>query len=182
MIINEGERLLQNLAHNGVDWWWHIEPKSSQLILQLAQNISYPAGYLTSQLAVELVEPKPFSTIDAKVFSHVSEILSNAKFDEESRFRLAVSATVATQYMKPIAARSWFFKLSEVQLTSVKQFTLVTLNAKQQGRYMVLGTEQDTATLMATDHEHVINDVKCIKRGQVIRVHLDRISPVRQKQ
>ncbi|MBU2881291.1 cell division protein ZapC [Psychrosphaera sp. B3R10] len=169
---------MQNVANNGVNWWWHLSPNDRQLILHLSSEIGFPTGFKLDSLVEKITDGMPFSTSDAEVYSGFCELFSQMDFNAEQRFKLAIFATVGTLYIKPMAAKSWYFRFAKSPTRTIKPRQLVKLSAYDSAVYIVLTIEDNASYVMLISERHNLNETKDIKRGHVIKVHNDRLTPV----
>ena len=159
---------------HGRDWQWRISD-NKYLTLSLADGINYESDFHMDSLRFASTDPVGFSTDDATVFQEFSRFFDALGFDQEYRFRLAISATISKNYLKPLPTRSWYFKLAENRISvQCKPFQLVQLNAQNSAIYVVLSVEEAAANIMLLNPQHGINDVKTCLQGAILKVHIDR--------
>lgn len=155
--------------------------EQQRLVLILAEDVHYVTDFLMSQLVDSLSLGGGFTASDAAEYQNYSELLANAGFDQEWRFKLAINATVALNYLKPLATRSWYFRLAETPYVGeIKPQTWVQLDAQTNAKYLVLRVDEQASYLMLVNVEHQVNGVKTLKRGNIIKVHNDRLSPLNE--
>lgn len=169
---------MQNVTNNGVNWWWHFSPNDRQLVLHLSSDICFPTGFKMDSLVEKLTDGTCFSTSDAEVYSGYCELFSHMGLSTEQRFKLAIYATIGTLYLKPMAAKSWYFRFANSPTRSIKQHQLVNLSAFDTAVYIVLTIEDNASYVMLISRRHYLNETKDIQCGHVIKVHNDRLTPV----
>ncbi len=166
-------------SKNGASWQWNIDSETQNLRLQLTEEISFVTQFKRSELIEEDFQNKPFSTSDAFVYSLYRDKFSSLPIDEEQAFTLALSATVSSHYLRPLATKSWFFDLANNDLSRpIQQGDWVTLNAANEAIYLVIDTDQTASNIVLVSKKHVIDEHKTFEKGKALRVHNDRMSPV----
>lgn len=120
-----------------------------------------------------------FSAADAAEYISVREVLCALPFDQEARFSTAIFASIACHYLKPLAAKSWYFLSIAKQINpKIKRHSLVKSVAQEQGIYLVLHAEKNASLVILLSKQQQIDANRCFKRGTVIKVHNDRLMPV----
>lgn len=160
-----------------VEWFWQIEPVSKYLELVLAEDIRFATSFRKEELHEFDHNACRFSTSDASIYCAFRDKFKLLPLNEEQQFRLAINGTVAEKYARPMASKSWYFKTkptSDVMPFDVGDY--VTVQAEQQGLYLVLETDDVASILMLISKVHKIDELRTICCGKTIRVHNDRVS------
>jgi len=162
----------------GVHWRWVTNFDTQKVCLELAAGVNFPTVFKISELLSYDLHEQPFSTSDAFLYSLFRDKFSYAPFDEEQAFTLAINATIASQYLKPLAAKSWLFHpASSAGIGKVKQGDWVALKATDEAIYLVLDTDHETSDVILASNRHQISDSRVIFQGQTLKVHNDRLTP-----
>lgn len=162
-----------------VDWNWLINSDTNGLELKLADNITFKTGIKGSELNGNCYDGGCFTTSDAFVYSLHRDKFATLPINEEHAFTLAINATVATHYLRPLATKSWYFELANNDLCRpVQAGDWVSLNAINEAIYLVLNTDNTASDIMLVSSEHQIDDQRVFVRGKTLRVHNDRLNPV----
>ena len=93
--------------NKGVQWRWVTNFDTQKVCLELAAGVTFTTVFKVSELLSYELHEQPFSTSDAFLYSLYRDKFYHTPFDEEQAFSLAVNATIASQYIKPLAAKSW---------------------------------------------------------------------------
>lgn len=128
-----------------------------------------------SQLLPNSISDGDFTTHDAQTYVAFRDKLKVLDLTEEQRFTIAINATVACNYMSPLAAKSWYF---QKQSNTAKEFydgELVQLFAVNAALYIVLDSGLDTSIVMLIDKYHQIDNERKFQFGKIIKVHNDRL-------
>ena len=168
-----------NHGNNGSNWQWSVDKNSECLQLHLSNDICFPTQFKANELLNTDVINKNFSTSDAFVYSLYRDKFKEIPINEEQAFTLAISATISSQYLKPLATKSWYFALAQNDLNlPIKQGDWVVLNAETEAVYLVLDTSEHASNVMLITKAHKIDDNKTFYNGKTLRVHNDRMLPI----
>ena len=163
---------------NNVDWHWLIE-ESGLLTLQLTEQFLFQTPFKQTELTSNCQSGSCFTTSDAFVYSLHRDKFAPLPISEEHAFTLAVCATVSTNYLKPMANKSWYFKEASSDLSKpVHVGDWVSLNTSEEAIYLVLNTDTTASDVMLVSKSHRIDEQRQFKMGKPVRVHNDRLSPV----
>jgi len=162
---------------DAVEWHWKIAGEDEALYLVLTADIEFRTRFGLASLLGFSVDGQTFSTQDACIYSEYREQFKSLPLNEEGRFSLAINATVARLYIKPLANKSWYFSPTyEANVRTLGRGDYVSAQALSQGLYLVLDTDESTSTIMLLSSGHRIDENRHFLRGKTLRVHNDRLS------
>ena len=162
-----------------VAWRWRVNETDQRLHLVLATDIEFPTQFDLAALLQFNPQGQTFTAQDAEIYSQYREQFKSLPLDEEGKFTLAINATVARQYSKPLATKSWYFMQGNADATALKLSSgdYICAQAYGLGLYLVLDTDPSASTLMLMSKEHAIDPQRRFQRGKLVRVHNDRLIP-----
>lgn len=164
---------------NKVDWHWLIEEETGVVKLQLTKEYLFTTPFKQTELTSNCQSGNCFTTSDAFVYSLHRDKFASLPINEEQAFTLAICATIATNYLKPLATKSWYFKEASSDFTKpIHVGDWVSLNTSEEAIYLVLNTDTTASDIMLVSRTHQIDGSRHYQMGKPLRVHNDRLSPV----
>ena len=168
--------MAQQSNFDAVDWRWEIAGEEGRLYLLLTASIRFATAFKNDALRLPDGASHPFSMADASYYSELRHKFARLPLNEEQQFTLAINATAAHQYLKPLASKSWYFFIARSDAPRPFQVgDYVSTQAKSTGLYLVLDTDTSTSTIFLMSEKQQIDEQRWFHRGTTLRVHNTRL-------
>ena len=163
----------------GKDWRWLTCKERNRLVLYVEstrEELVMP--YKTRQLTQAAIEGSCFSLEDAALYEQICHYLSAFSIWSEGEIAvIALHATAAKLHLKPVLAKSWFFKPYQGHTPSTE--AIITLNSqKQSGQFLIIECGNDASVCMCLEHQMQLDDNFSLSRFETIKVLNDRVNPI----
>ncbi|MCE2571940.1 cell division protein ZapC domain-containing protein [Motilimonas eburnea] len=159
------------------NWLWKIDNKSSQLTLELGDDLVFQP-YLNRKKMVPFYQTEqPFSVDDAAIYYQLLDQLSPQDLASAVKVYWILNAITAIRFHKPMMPQSWFFK-TQPQFYQASQGELISLtcNAGHSARYLVLESNSQITLCMLVEPQHIFSQHKTLQQFDVIKVMNDRVA------
>jgi len=126
-------------------WKWIACPKLNRLLVDLDQNMQLCTPYKLRQLVDSVAKQSHFSLDDAAFYQQVYQYLDGFKIYSSAELcQIALNATAAKFYLKPVLAKSWFF--SEYTGSEPSVEAIIKLSSSvQTGEFLIVEHNQDAS-------------------------------------
>lgn len=163
----------------GKDWRWFTCENRNRLVLfveSTQEELVMP--YKTRQLTQSAIEGGCFSLEDAALYEQICHYLAAFNLWTEGEIAvIALHATAAKLHLKPVLAKSWFFKPYQGHIPSTE--AIITLNSHQQsGQFLIIECDGESALCMCLEHHMQLDENFSLNRFETIKVLNDRVNPI----
>ncbi|GAC14805.1 cell division protein ZapC domain-containing protein [Aliiglaciecola lipolytica] len=162
-------------------WKWYIDKQSHFLMIELNAGLSFQTAFVDSQLQV-IPENLYFEILHSQCFIESLEAVnqSNVPFEQSVKTQIALNATAAKCFHKPVIHKSWLYEKHPSCLVGPEQ-QLAWLSCNQES-YLVLTLQQQgsLALCLNLSEDFKTADNKIHKQFSLINVHSDRLVSLEQ--
>ena len=155
------------------DWQWLYDKNQQRLTLDLGSELIFVSHYEKKHLSSDAMISQGFSLEDMEYYLKLQQELEGISCgrNRAELTQIALNATAAHKFHRPIMPKSWFFKRSDVKVHFTR---LVELNTEfNSALALVIEHEQGAVTCMLVDQELQLTDTKFMKSFDVIKVMPD---------
>jgi cell division protein ZapC len=159
-------------------WKWIACPVKNRLIIDLNDDMQLCTPYKLRQLTHNTLENPRFSLEDADFYQQVYQyLLSFNLWNNAQICQIALNATAAKFYLKPILAKSWFFTPYTGNDPSVEAVVKLTSKA-QSGEFLIINHCKDASLCINLSENYALDENLHLKQFEVIRVLNNRVHPI----
>lgn len=159
------------------DWRWNFDEASSKLSLMFDAQVCLDLSYSETELVSDAFAEQAFTLEDAAFMQQVLELFQEQYlYDEQSSWLLAVHATAARRFYKPMMPKSWFF-LPGASM-SLHSPVLVELDTQEgeTGTFLVFELGESASSCMLVSESLNLSDSRTMQRFEIIKVMNNRIA------
>ena len=163
----------------GKDWRWFACETRNRLVLQVTSTQEeLVTPYKLRQLTESSLHTQPFSLEDAAFYEQVCQYLSSFKLWNEGEIAvIAIHATAVKLHLKPVLAKSWFFKPYKGYTPSTE--ALIELHShKQSGQFLIIDCDSENCLCLCLESAMQLDDNFSLTRFDTIKVLTDRVNPI----
>ncbi|MEP4889568.1 MAG: cell division protein ZapC domain-containing protein [Aliiglaciecola sp.] len=162
-------------------WKWFIDKQSHFLMIEMDAGLSFQTAYLDSQLKL-IPENLYFQIQHSQSFIESLEAInhSNVPFESSVKTQIALNATAAKCFHKPVLNKSWLYTKNAVSLHGDEQ-QLAWLTSHDES-YLMLTLEQQGSSVLCLNlsEEFKTSDNKVHPQFSLINVLSDRLMSLEQ--
>ncbi|WJG07649.1 cell division protein ZapC domain-containing protein [Aliiglaciecola sp. LCG003] len=157
-------------------WKWFIDQASSSLLVELDAGLTFQTAYQVSQLKVS-PDGLFFDIEHSDYFIQCIDALdeSGVPFDDSIKMQIAINASAARCFHKPVLNKSWLYTKQNLCLIDDQQ-QLAWISHNQE-TYLVMTLERkgDTVLCMNLSEQFVTSDHKIHPQFSLLSVLSDRL-------
>jgi cell division protein ZapC len=163
----------------GKDWRWYACENRNRLVLFVeSTQEALVMPYKFRQLTQSAIEGGAFSLEDAALYEQICHYLAAFNLWNDGEIAvIALHATAAKLQLKPVLAKSWFFKPYQGQTPSTE--AIITLNShKESGQFLIIECDGESSLCMCLEHQMKLDEHFTLTRFETIKVLNDRVNPI----
>ena len=159
-------------------WNWYACSQSNTLRLDMGPEMAFCTPYKLRQLTDLAFDNPHFNLRDAEFYQQVTSYLANLGCWSPSQIcQIALNATAAKFYLKPVLAKSWFFTPYLGSLPSTE--AIVNLQSvSDSGQFLIVDHSEHASLCLCLENLFSLDENLSLKQFEVIRVLNDRIHPI----
>lgn len=164
------------MLHPMSDWYWFTE--NGQLMLSMGKEWLCTTAYGQKQIIDLPKTHQLFNLSDTECYLLLADHLNDSghHFSDAQLTHILINATAAKMFHKPVTPKSWFLDVIE---SFGFHHRLARVNNKfNSGIIIVLTEERDLATCMLISSKLQLNEYKCLKQFDLIKVAKNRLEPL----
>lgn len=159
-------------------WQWQLD-SDRRLLLDIDQSMAFTTAYNKKQLTMEVLNDTSFSLEDAIYYEDLTvKLQSLGIWSTPEVVQIALNATAANRYYKPVMPKSWFFKTNEMTIhfgETVRDLTVLLHTEQDCGRFLLIEQNDSASLCMLLDEQLQLNDSKVLEQFEIIKVMNDRL-------
>ncbi|KJF80902.1 cell division protein ZapC [Photobacterium angustum] len=158
-------------------WKWYFDAEMNSLMLELNDDmlfrVSLPSKLLTPEAKISDI----FNVDDIEAYQNFQEQIAHLPISAARKCELALNATAARRFHKPMMPKSWYFVPQQgVEPLQGQVITLMTASCN--AHYVVIENSGVASLCMLADVATVdLDGVKSMEFCETIKVMNDRMSP-----
>ena len=159
-------------------WNWYACPTNKCLMLDLGDEMEFCTPFKLRLLTDDVLENPHFSLRDADFYQQVSSYLASFELWNQAQIcQIAINATAAKFYLKPVLAKSWFFKSYTGSVPSTE--AIILLQSKMvEGQFLIVDHTEQASLCLNLEKNYQLDENLSLQQFEVIRVLNDRIYPL----
>ncbi|MGO2010320.1 MAG: cell division protein ZapC domain-containing protein [Pseudoalteromonas sp.] len=162
-------------------WKWVACTKRNRLLVDLDQDMQLCTPYKLRQLTDSIKQQSHFSLDDAAFYQQVYQYLDSFKIYSSAELcQISLNATAAKLYLKPVLAKSWFFKEYTGSEPSVEAIVKLS-SVVQTGEFLIVEHTQDASLCINLSEHFKLDENLHLNQFEVIRVLNNRVHPILNK-
>lgn len=159
-------------------WQWQVDSEK-RLLLDIDPSMAFTTAYNTKQLTMEVLNDTSFSLEDAIYYQDLTVKLQQlGQWTIPEMVQIALNATAANRYYKPVMPKSWFFKINDMALhfgESVVDLTVVLYTEYGAGHALNIQQTGNATLCMLLEESLPLSEDKALNRFEIIKVMNDRL-------
>jgi cell division protein ZapC len=158
------------------DWYWFSE--NNHLMLSMGKEWQCTTAYGQQHIVDLPKSHQLFSLSDTECYLTLANKLfaSSGQFSEAQLTHILINATAAIMFHKPVSPRSWFF--DEIEFFGFHHRLARVANKLNSGVILVLTDEQALVTCMLISSKLQLNEKKCLRQFDLIKLAKTRLEPL----
>ena len=167
------------------DWKWKYDQQQGKLSVVEGDRF-FPLVYQPNMLRLCESQILPFTIEDVTRYIDLFESSAMSHFEAALRSKIILHLLAVDIFHKPIMPKSWLFLNAVNQKTQHYEHgqivELITFEAEQAAKYMVLEQEGNFCLCMLFDKSHLFPNNKIFKQFQLIKVSADKLNFCKEAQ
>ncbi|MFT4926898.1 MAG: cell division protein ZapC [Phenylobacterium sp.] len=166
-------------------WQWQPNPAHNQLFLDIDVSMSFTTAYESKYLTADAMTDNTFSLDDAEYYQQTVTVLSEMNvWSMPEVVQIALNATAAHRFYKPMMPKSWFFKTNRLPAQFVSSASASMSDAADAvcllytelgcGRFLVVEQGDKASICMLLEEQLPLNETRSMARFDIIKVMNDR--------
>ena len=157
------------------DWFWYMDDESQHLAISLGNEMCFLTAYSGSDLTPFGNKPVPFNLDHLKAYSIYVDALesSDLPYNRAEKTQVALNATAARFFHRPVSPKSWYFDVSDKRETP--QYFHAVSTELDSSLVMIIEQYQNLCTCLLLNHSLAISESKTFKQFSLIKVQEDRL-------
>ena len=158
------------------EWFWFSH--DNQLMLSMGKQWQCTTAYGHKQIVDLPQKDLLFSVADSQCYLSIAEHLNDSakQFSPAQVTHIAINATAAIQFHKPISPKSWYF--DEVETFGFHHQLARVSNQFNTGSVFVLFEQGALATCMLLSEKLQLDEHKVLQQFELIKVAKSRLEPL----
>ncbi|WP_419205644.1 cell division protein ZapC [Photobacterium leiognathi] len=158
-------------------WKWYFDTDMNSLMLELGNDMLFRVALPAKRLTPEAKVSDIFNVDDIEAYQNFQEQFAQLPISEARKCELALNATAARRFHKPIMPKSWYF--APQQGVEPEQGEVVSLmTASCTAHYVVIENNGTASLCMLADVATVdLDGAKTMQFCDTIKVMNDRMAP-----
>lgn len=168
----------QRMLQASKQWKWIACPVRNRLLIDLDQDMQLCTPYKLRQLTDSVLADPNFSLADAAFYQQVYQYLDGFNVWKAAQLcQIALNATAAKFYLKPMLAKSWFFDPYTGSEPSVE--AVVKLQSRlQAGEFLIIEHCKDASLCISLAEHFQLDENLSLNQFEAIRVLNNRVHPI----
>ncbi|GAB2675641.1 cell division protein ZapC domain-containing protein [Aliiglaciecola aliphaticivorans] len=162
-------------------WKWFIDKQSHFLMIEMDAGLSFQTAYLDSQLKL-IPENLYFEIQHSQHYIESLEAIndSNVPFENSVKTQIALNATAAKSFHKPVLNKSWLYSKHPYSLQgNEQQLAWLTCNGESY-LMLTLSAEGNSVLCLNLSDDFQTSDNKIHRQFSLINVFSDRLTALEQ--
>ena len=159
-------------------WQWVACLTRNRLLVDLDQNMQLCTPYKLRQLTDSVLTQPNFSLEDAAFYQQVYQYLDGFNIWQPAQLcQIALNATAAKFYLKPMLAKSWFFDTYTGVEPSVEA-VIKLQSAVQSGEFLIVDHCKEASLCISLSACFKLDENLSLNQFEAIRVLNNRVFPI----
>lgn len=159
-------------------WNWYACHTNKCLMLDLGDEMEFCTAFKLRLLTDDVLLNPRFNLRDAEFYQQVSTYLTSFELWNGAQIcQIAINATAAKFYLKPVLTKSWFFKSYSGSVPSTEAIVLLHSKAAT-GQFLIVDHNEQASLCLNLEGNFQLDENLSLQQFEVIRVLNDRIYPL----
>lgn len=160
-------------------WHWQLNADKNQLLLDIDPSMAFSTAYRDKHLTDEISTGCRFNLDDALYYQHmVAQLDDSGRWSTPEVVQIALNATAARRFYKPLMPKSWFFKtnlMAESFADGGEAQPLCHLYSEVDcALFLIIEAGERASVCMLLDPELMLNESRSMSQFDIIKVMNDR--------
>lgn len=159
-------------------WAWCWDDDADCLAIQLHNGLYFKTAYQQRQLHNEALSRAPFDIQHMQIYMQISDFLIDIPvcLSSAQKTQIALNATAAISFHKPVPNKSWFYQDCPAGGCSNQYASLLTQDG--QGQVLVLETQNQFSTCLLLSDQLKLDSGLVLDPFSVIKVASNRLHSI----
>ena len=159
-------------------WKWIACPVRNRLLIDLDQDMQLCTPYKLRQLTDAILTQPNFSLEDAAFYQQVYQYLAGFNLWNGAQLcQIALNATAAKFYLKPMLAKRWFFEPYKGNEPSIEA-VIKLQTSEQSGEFLIVDHCKEASLCICLSEHFKLDENLSLNQFEAIRILNNRVHPI----